>query len=208
MGLVHAVSALAALPRVAPWRALLLTRDLQHRVDVGGNYAPLIGEDPWRLFTCVLLHVDALHLAMNGVALLVLGRLLEPLVGPVRLLSWFAAGGVAGSVCSHLVGVPQSDGASGGAFALLAAAVVGSWRWRDRLSADDRRLMGPVLGVFLVANLVLGFVLPWIDPMAHVGGMGLGLVLPLLPDRPLARGVEAVWVGAFAGVCAYGWMLG
>jgi rhomboid protease GluP len=205
---VHVATAFVAPPRVPLWRALLLSRSVEHRVAAGGNYAPLIGEDPWRLCTCVLLHADALHLAMNGLALLALGRVLEPLLGPARLLSWFAAGGVAGSLASHLAGVRQSDGASGGAFALLAAAVVGAWRWRDRLSEDDRWLMGPVLGAFLVVNLVLGCVIPSIDPVAHVGGLLLGLALPFLPDHRLVRALEAIWLGGFAGMCAYGWMLG
>jgi rhomboid protease GluP len=193
---------------VPVWRGLLLSRSLQHRVAAGGNYAPLIAHDPWRLATCTLLHADGLHLALNAVALYVLGILLEPIVGPVRLLSWFAAGGVAGSTLSHLVGVRQSDGASGGAFALLAALVVGSWRWRDRLPAEDRWLFGPVLGVFLALNLALSFVVPFIDPVAHVGGLLIGLVLPFVPDGAFARGVEAVFLGAFAGICAYGWILG
>ena len=63
-----------------------------------------------------------------------------------------------------------------------------------------------VLGAFLVLNLVLSFVVPSIDPVAHVGGLLIGVVLPFVPEG--ARGVEAVFLGAFAGICAYGWILG
>lgn len=189
-------------------QALVSSRSLRARVAVGGQYAPLVGEDPWRLWTSVLLHADALHLAMNALALLALGRLLEPLVGPVRWLAWFWMGGVAGSLASHVVGVRQSDGASGGAFALLAAGVVLSIRWRERLPPEDRRLLGPVLGAFLVLNAVLGFVVPAIDPFAHLGGAAAGAACAFLPEGRTTRGLEAAWLGVCAGVCAFGWIVG
>lgn len=206
---IHVVTAaVAAGPALPLWRAVLLSRSVPHRIAVGSQYAPLVHDDPWRLCTCVLLHVDALHLFLNVTALLALGRLLEPRIGGVRWLAWLAIGGVAGSLASHAVGVRQTDGASGAAFALLGAALVLGWRWRPTLSEDDRLLYGPVLGGFLLLNLLTSFVIPSINPAAHVGGLVSGLLLGALPDRPWIRAIEATALGSFVGACVFGWTLG
>lgn len=206
---VHLFTAWVVIrPGLPWWQALFLSRSIHHRIAVGGEYGPLVHADPWRLCTCVLLHVDALHLFLNVTALLALGPLLEPRIGSVRWASWLAIGGVGGATFSHLVGFRQSDGASGGAFALLGAALVLGWRWRPTLSHDDRLLYGPVLGGFLVVNLVSSFVIPSINPAAHVGGLACGLVLAALPDRRWIRALEATALGLFVGSCVYGWTLG
>ena len=208
---VHLVSALIAWRRglAGPLEALLLDRSVRTRIAVGGQDRAMVDDgEIWRLATSVLLHADALHLLLNALALLALGRILEPWVGSVRLLSWFVLGGVGGSIVSQLSGVRQSDGASGGAFALLGAAVVLGWRWRARLDAEDRRMLGPVLWGFLALNLVLSFALPFVDAAGHVGGLLVGLGVAWLPrSRPLDR-MDAGVVGLFLGACAYGWTVG
>lgn len=206
---VHVATAIAvARPGLPLWGALLLPRSLQHRVLAGGQYAPLVGSEPWRLCTSVLLHADALHLTLNAAALIALGQILEPRVGGVRWLAWLTGGGVAGALLSHAVGVRLSDGASGGAFALMGAALVLGWRWRPSLSEDDRWLFGPLLGGFLVLNLVVTALVPQINAAAHLGGLLAGALFALVADLPGARQVEAIGLGLFAGACAFGWTLG
>lgn len=187
---------------------MFLDRDLQLRVSVGGQYRAFVdGGEGWRLATSVLLHGDALHLLVNVLALLGLGRILEPWVGGTRFLAWFALGGVLGSGLSHAMGLVQSDGASGGAFALLGAAAVLGWRSRDRLSVDDRRLLGPVLWAFIVGNVLLSFLLPFVDAAGHLGGLFTGLVLGLWPgDRGGLRWGDVAVVASFATTCAYGFI--
>jgi membrane associated rhomboid family serine protease len=208
---VHLASAVVAISRglASPLGALLLDRPVRMRIAVGGQELSRVADgDVWRLATSVLLHADALHLTLNAMALLVLGRILEPWVGGIRYLSWFVLGGVGGSIVSQLSGVRQSDGASGGAFALLGAAVVLGWRWRDRLGPEDRRLLGPVLGFFLVLNVVLSFVLPFVDAAGHVGGLLVGVAVAWLPRTRALEALDALIVGLFVGVCAFGWSLG
>jgi rhomboid protease GluP len=201
-------AAVVVRPGLSLWKALLWTRSTRHRIAVGGQWGPLVDEEPWRLCTTVLLHVDALHLTLNVLALLGLGQLLEPRIGGLRMASWAALGGLAGSLASHLVGIRQSDGASGAAFALLGAALVVGWRRRATLSADDRLLWGPGLGAFLVLNLILSVIVPSINAVAHVGGLLAGFVLAALPEHPLLDMLEALALGLFLGACAYGWTLG
>ncbi|MBX2797233.1 MAG: rhomboid family intramembrane serine protease [Myxococcales bacterium] len=188
---------------------LLLPRPLDLRVHVGGQFSPLVWDgDVWRLATSVMLHADALHLALNAMALAALGRLLEPWLGGVRFLAWFALGGVGGSLASHWTGVVQSDGASGGAFALLGVAVVVGLRWRTYMPPEDQALMGPWLWAFLVLNLVLSFAVPVVDAVGHLGGLIVGLSVSVLPEAPWIRRGEAVGLGVFVGACAFGWLLG
>ena len=193
------------------WEGAIFERDTRFRVSVGGQHAGLVevGE-VWRLWTSVLLHVDAIHLVVNSVALISLGRLLEPWVGSVRWVSWFILGGLSGSVASFLVGVVQSDGASGGAFALLGAVAVVGLRVRHRLDAREAVLMGPVLWGFLILNLLLPVFLPFIDSAAHIGGLAMGLFLGffvgLSDTRPL-RMFDRGLVTAFIVACVVGWSL-
>ncbi len=186
------------------WEAALLGRGPRARGIVGGQIQSLLAGEPWRLTTSVLLHADGLHLLVNAGSLWGMGRLLEPWVGPVRLLGWFAAGGLGGSLLSATLGVPRSDGASGAVFALLGAAVVLGVRHRSSLSTDDRTLYGPVLGGLLIANLVLSFLLPFVDASSHIGGLVVGLVAGLLPWGRLERGAWGGLALAFVGATLYG----
>lgn len=204
---MHLVSGARALSagRMGLWPALIGDRPLILRIAAGGQFAPKVAEEPWRLCTSVFVHADLLHLALNATAIVALGRVLEPLVGSTRFAAWFAAGGLGGSLAAVLAGVRLSDGASGGAFALLGAAVVLGWRWRDRWDPEDRRLMGPILWAFLALNLVFSVVVPTIDLSAHLGGLAVGLLLGVLPDGRGVRAAEALGLGLFLGACAWGW---
>lgn len=218
LALVHLGSGLTQVlaGRVGPLQAWLLSRSVQMRVAVGGQYRLRVEEGEWwRLFTSTLLHGDLLHLAVNVAALLALGRVLEPWIGGRRMLAWGAAGAVAGSVASQLAQVNQSDGASGGAFALLGAAVVLGWRASRLLDPESRRLLGPVLGGFLALNVVLSFVLPFVDAAGHLGGLAVGLlagaIAPFEPGRTEPRVLVAAewgWLVLFLAVCALGWLGG
>jgi rhomboid protease GluP len=205
---VHVVSALwiSGAGEEALGRALWAPRSPDARTWVGGQVMGRLREGEWwRLFTSVLLHVDALHLFVNAASLWGLGRMLEPWLGPLRLLAWFAGGGVAGSVASWSMGLARSDGASGGAFALLGALLVVGWRERSRLAPDDRRLYGPILWAMTLVNLVVSFLLPFIDATSHLGGLAYGVAVGSLPRGPVERALQAVALGVFLGVVAFGW---
>lgn len=209
---VHVVSAVgwsAVRPRPL-WVALLFDRPRAMRAGVGGQVDRLLEDGEWwRLATSCLLHADIVHLTLNAVSLVALGRLLEPLVGGWRLLAWFVLGGLGGSLTSWAAGFRYSDGASGGAFALLGAIAVIGWMERSHTLKEDRQLFGPVLWVFLAVNVVLSFLLPFIDVAGHLGGLAVGLMLGLWPGRrpgPPAW-VDGLVVVAFLAVCAGGWGL-
>jgi rhomboid protease GluP len=195
------------LGRITLLSALFLPRSTSMRVIAGGQLASLVaGGQPWRVWTAAWLHGDAVHLAVNVTAILAIGRFVEPWVGRLRLWSWFWTAAVAGGAVTHLAGVRLSDGASGGAFGLLGAAVAFGVRHRARFSPDDRWLLERVLPAFLLANLVLSFALPFINAAGHVGGLIAGLILGGLWRGRLgwADRLHLVWVTACVAIVAYG----
>ena len=211
LAVTHVVTALVHAERaqVGLVGALFLERSVRLRVTVGGQYGPLVWDGQiWRLVRSVWLHADALHLLVNALALWVLGRLLEPWIGSIRLWWWFALAGVGGSIASQLAGLTQSDGASGGAFGLLGALLVLAWRHRDQLDPDDRRIAMRWLPGFLVLNIVLSLVLPFVDAIGHLGGLGVGLLCgamaaPRPPGRAI-RTLEALGVGVLGAIALGG----
>jgi membrane associated rhomboid family serine protease len=52
-------------------------------------------------------------------------------------------------------------------------------RYRADLARSDRTLLGPVLWVALPLGLISSFVIPAIDPYAHLGGVGAGVIAGL-----------------------------
>lgn len=188
--------------------ALFLNRSTGLRALAGGQYAPRVDDEPWRLIRSVWLHADALHLLVNAIAVVVLGRLLEPWVGPVRFLFWFALSGGLASIASHAAGMLQSDGASGGAYGLLGAVLVLAWRHRSELPPEDRGIAERWLPAFVVGNLVLSLILPFVDAVGHVGGLLTGILLgaasqPHPPGRIRATFEAAAFV-ALAAIALFG----
>ena len=139
------------------------------------------------LFGHMFLHGGALHLVMNMVMLLAIGRLLEPVLGSRRFLALYLVSGLAGGlaewVWSPLSAVP-AVGASGAISGLVAAQAM--------LFGQSRRspLMQALgLGVaWVVLQVLAGAALAGpglrIAIAAHIGGFVAGLVLA----RPLVRG--------------------
>ncbi|RMF30636.1 MAG: rhomboid family intramembrane serine protease, partial [Candidatus Nitrosothermus koennekii] len=50
------------------------------------------------LFTSIFIHLDAIHITFNSVALLFLGRIIEPYIGSYRFLGVYLASGIAGGI--------------------------------------------------------------------------------------------------------------
>lgn len=142
--------------------------------------------------TAALLHGGILHLAMNMVMLVALGRLTEQAIGPWGLVVLYLAGAVVSAAAQWLAdpgsAVPMV-GASGAISAIVGASALlyGRQRTRD---------IGPVpgwllhvlwlLAAWVLINLAFGLVAAsagiGVAVAAHIGGFVTGLVLcrPLL----------------------------
>ena len=143
----------------------------------------------WRLFTAPLLHANAAHIIGNGIVLLIVGLLLERLIGMAWFACVFAVSGVCGSVASITVNDPQiiSVGASGAIMGLLATTLVCSFHPAARGRQVRMRVI--TLRTMIPALLPLGGDASThalhIDYSAHMGGALAGVVLGLL--------INAVW---------------
>jgi membrane associated rhomboid family serine protease len=134
----------------------------------------------WRLVSCLFIHVGTLHLILNAVGLVILGRLAEELFGSARTVALFGVAGVAGALASYLAApAGLSAGASGAVFGLLGAVLVELTWHRERYRAAWKRGLWGGLAVVAVGQLGYGFIYPVIDQWAHGAGLAAGAVMAL-----------------------------
>jgi rhomboid protease GluP len=181
----------------------------------GGDSLSLVRQGQWwRLFTAPLMHANPGHLIGNGIALALVGLLLERLIG----WGWFLAIFVVSALCGSLVSIYSQDpqmmgvGASGAIMGLLAASLVCSFH----IAAKNQRIRMR----WIAARIMIPALLPLggdgahaalhIDYSAHAGGAMAGVVMGLLinavwPEgepKPVLRPI-AEWLG-LAGLATAG----
>lgn len=170
--------------------------------------------EPWRLVTSLFLHGDGLHLLLNGLALAGLGSLCEAVFGSTRLLWMFLLFGVAGGLASWSGTLTLSVGASGALFGWMGAVLAFGARYRGVLPHDISAALWRRLLPWAALNVVVGFLLPFLDHRAHLGGLLAGLVfgalggnqvVPGAESRPLTRG--AMLVGSALLIAYAAWSL-
>lgn len=144
-------------------------------------FSPVLSlAQPWRFVTHGLVHSPGLplHLLLNGFALWVVGRELEPVLGRWRYLSllllstlaaavgvlWLTPAGV--TVDTAWWG--YTVGASGAVFGLLGCGVVLNGRRGEHVGRQV---------LVLLALAAVGFVLPSISWQGHLGGLVGGLLV-------------------------------
>jgi membrane associated rhomboid family serine protease len=151
---------------------------------------------PWRLFTGALVHSSFWHLGLNMLALWMIGRSLEPLLGRWRFVTLYLLSTLGGSVAVTLLSFSTPVvGASGAIFGLFGALfVIGR-----HLGANIAGI-AIVLGINLVIGFIPGFNVSW---QAHVGGLVVGLVVAFIFTRTRAarqRTLQIVLLSAVGAV--------
>jgi rhomboid protease GluP len=152
--------------------------------ELGALYAPAVwAGDWWRLLTWIFLHGGLLHLFVNSLSLVSLGRVIEPTLGAARfLVVFFLSGLVSGLATLAFVTDVPSVGASGAVFGLaglLLAEELTRRRVYRRLEVAGGRRWRPQASIVpaLVLNLALGVMVPVVNNYAHVGGLLAGFLL-------------------------------
>lgn len=129
----------------------------------------------WRLLSGPLIHGNVLHLMLNVLALVVLGRIVERVWGGATVVCVFALSAWIGALFSwQFLVAERSVGASGGVLGLLAflALVAG------RRSEWFPRQLPLGLGMNLLIIMALGLSMTaLIDNAAHLGGILTGAAL-------------------------------
>lgn len=124
----------------------------------------------WTLLSANYLHVNAIHIFFNMMALNQIAPLIARLYGPYRFFCIFTISGVGGFLVSYLAGVNLTVGASAALFGLFGAAIY--------YGKSRGGLFGEVIykqiGGWAIAFIVLGFLIPQINNSAHIGGLVFG----------------------------------
>lgn len=145
----------------------------------------------WRLLTSGFLHYGLLHLAMNMLALWVLGRDLEMLLGRVRFLAVYFLSMFAGGAAVFVFGDPATGtaGASGAIYGLMGAILVAVLRLR----------LNPMTAIgIIVLNVAISVSIPNISLLGHLGGLVAGAVAMVAMVYAPERNRAAYQAGALA----------
>ncbi|MDQ3067625.1 MAG: rhomboid family intramembrane serine protease [Actinomycetota bacterium] len=165
----------------------------------GALFGPLVAAGDWeRLITAAFLHYGPIHLGMNMLALLWIGRPLEDWLGPVRYILLYLVAGLAGSA-GALIANPTAVtvGASGAIFGILGAAIV--------LERQKTYVLGGSAITLLVVNLAFTFAVPGISIGGHLGGLAGGalaiLALSQFGNRSAVHSrFDLVSIGSLAAI--------
>ncbi len=188
LALLAAVFAAELVFTIEPTRGLL-EPGARTLLALGGlQYVATVGSDEWyRMFLAPLMHTGLLHLLVNGLALYVAGRVLEPAIGARWFAALFVASALAGSTASLMINdrTTVSVGASGAILGLFAAILVLSGRFAPPMRGRLRltAILVLIAALLPMASASFGMV----DIGAHLGGAIAGgaaalLLLALWPN--------------------------
>jgi rhomboid protease GluP len=134
--------------------------------------------ETWRLFTSMFLHSRLDHFFFNAFALFVLGIEMEQIYNPPRFAIIYILSGLFGSFLGFAGRGPDgaSIGASGAIFGVIGMNLAYFLLHRESFGVFGRQRVTSTL-VIIGINLILGFTIPGIDNLAHIGGLIAGLAL-------------------------------
>lgn len=149
----------------------------------------------WRLVTAGFLHIGPLHIAFNMLALWVLGRDMETVLGRGRFLAVYLISLLGGSAAVMLFYAPLQSvaGASGAVFGLMGGLAVALRRMKAPV--------GQVIGL-IVVNVVISVVIPGISLIGHLGGLVVGAAATAALVYVPVRNRNTMQAGALGGITA------
>ncbi len=134
----------------------------------------------YRLITYGFLHGSIVHLISNMYCLYVIGSQVENNLEKKRFLIVYFVSMITGGLLSALFNDGISIGASGAIFGLLGALLYFGLHFRLYLSEALRTRIIPVI----VLNLIIGFAVPGIDVVCHIGGLIGGFLSAMMVGIP------------------------
>lgn len=143
----------------------------------GNNYELVQNGEFYRLFTCMFVHADILHILFNMIALYSIGPVVERYYGKSKFLLIYLVSGLLGSIFSGVFMTANSIsiGASGAIFGLLGSICYFTYYYRATLQGILRGSIMPVI----IINLVIGLISSSIDLSAHIGGLLGGILVSM-----------------------------
>jgi len=146
----------------------------------------ILAGELWRLVTAMFLHGGIKHLIGNCLVLYILGIACEHAFRRSRMIAIYFIAGLSGAILSVIMEPGPSVGASGAIFGLMGSLITFFYQYRDRLIVRDNRI-GLVLLAWALYQIVNGFMTPYIDNFAHLGGFMGGVLVALLIKSPLIQ---------------------
>jgi membrane associated rhomboid family serine protease len=158
-------------------------------------FGPAVADgEYWRLVTSGFLHSGVIHIGFNMYLLWILGRMLEPVLGPWRFGALYAVSLLGGAFGALLISPNAvTVGASGAVFGLMGAVAMQMYRQGYNPLQTD-------IGMLIILNLVISFVLPGISIGGHIGGLVAGGLAALVLDAPPLRRSLPAAVAALAAL--------
>ena len=143
----------------------------------GNNYELVQKGQFYRLLTCMFVHGSIMHLLLNMYALYTIGPVVERYYGKSKYIFIYLVSGLLGSVFSSVFmsAGSISIGASGAIFGLLGSICYFTYYYRATLQGILRESIVPVI----IINLIIGFMLPSVDLVAHIGGLLGGILVSM-----------------------------
>ncbi|TNF36134.1 MAG: rhomboid family intramembrane serine protease [Deltaproteobacteria bacterium] len=157
---------------------------------------------PWTLLSYSFLHLigEWRHVTLNMISLVLVGQILEQVLGHTRFLAVYVVGAVGGGLASVLVkgllDIPFATVGASGAIAALAgmALFLGLW-FQSRYGRIPLRYATSTLvgGVILVSNILISATSGDIsvDHGAHLGGLAIGVAVGVWLRPRLAARADA-----------------
>ncbi len=143
------------------------------------NYAVLNGWW-WQLITAMFVHVGILHIGFNMYFLLMMGRQLEGILGPKRLVMVYLVSGLVGNLLTLLLLPPNSisAGASGALFGIVGTLIV-------IVGVIGGNMQMALVNAFVL--FLINSILPGVNVYAHLGGLVTGMAIGYYYGKRIKR---------------------
>jgi membrane associated rhomboid family serine protease/tetratricopeptide (TPR) repeat protein len=138
----------------------------------------------WRLVMPMFLHIGVWHIAVNMLALYLLGPMLERVYGYGRYSLIYVLAGMGSSALSIMRTGDLAAGASGAIMGVAGAMLVTGFLHPAVVPHRWKRVFGRDLLIVLVAQMIFDYSVKWIDHWGHLGGLITGAVLALIIAPP------------------------
>lgn len=137
----------------------------------GVLFGPAVADgEVYRIITGGFLHAGLLHVGFNMYLLWYLGSMMEPAIGKLRFGALYFTSLLGGSLGVMLLSpFDPTVGASGAVFGLIGAGVIAE-------RSQGIGILQSGLGMLLLLNLVITFLIPNISIGGHLGGLAVGTV--------------------------------
>ena len=130
----------------------------------------------WTLISANYLHVGAMHIFFNMLALYNIGPLITQLFGTYRFFAIYTISGVGGFLASYVIGINSTVGASAALFGLFGAAI---YYGKSRGGVFGETIYKQI-GGWAIYFIILGFLVPQINNSGHIGGLVSGGIIAFL----------------------------